>query len=105
MEPQEVDSLVQTPRRNDANVRLRTEVNQSGFVGMKDYQKLWDRKHKGSIGHVQKTENSWWKRKIAHPISKIDDYVEHIFREHNQEADHWANLGAEGQKNYSGQRQ
>ena len=29
--------------------------------------------------------------KIANPISMIDDYVKHIFREH------WANLGAEGQ--------
>ena len=39
----------------------------------------------------------WWKRKIALPISKIDDHVKHIFREHNQEAEYWANLGAEGQ--------
>ena len=29
---------------------------------------------------------------------KIDDYVKHVFREHNQEADHWANLVAEGQR-------
>ena len=28
----------------------------------------------------------------------MDDYVEHIFREQNQEANHWANLGAEGQR-------
>ena len=39
-----------------------------------------------------------WKRKIKIPISKIDDHVKHILREHNQEADHWANLGAEGQR-------
>ena len=37
--------------------------------------------------------------KIANPISKIDDDVKHIFRERNQEADHWANLGAQGQRN------
>ena len=38
------------------------------------------------------------KSKIANPISKMDDYVQHVFREHNQEADHWANLGADGQR-------
>ena len=35
---------------------------------------------------------------MASPISKIDDCVKHIFREHNQEADHWANAGAKGQR-------
>ena len=30
-------------------------------------------------------------------LQKIDDYVKHIFREHN-EANHWANVGAEGQR-------
>ena len=39
-----------------------------------------------------------WKRKVAFPFSQIDDNVKHIFREHNQEADHRANLGAEGQR-------
>ena len=28
----------------------------------------------------------------------IDDYVNHIFREHNQEADHLTNLGVKGQR-------
>ena len=46
---------------------------------------------------IQKTLHQWWK-KIANPVSSIDDYVKHIFREHNLEADHWANVGAEGQK-------
>ena len=36
------------------------------------------------------------KKDLATSISKIDDYVKHIFREYNQEADHWANLGAKG---------
>ena len=31
-------------------------------------------------------------------LGKIGDYVKHIFREHNQEADHLANLGTEGAK-------
>ena len=29
---------------------------------------------------------------------KIDDFVKHIYREHNQGADHWANIGARGQR-------
>ena len=37
-------------------------------------------------------------REIANSISKIDDFVKHVFREHNQEADQWANLGAEEQR-------
>ena len=45
-----------------------------------------------------KTLHSWWKRKTAFPISQIDGYVKHIFRKHNQEADHWANGGADGQR-------
>ena len=39
---------------------------------------------------------SWWKRKIANPILTIDDIVKHVFWEHNQEADLWANMVAEG---------
>ena len=33
----------------------------------------------------------------GNPVSPIDDFVEHTFREHNQEADDWATVGAEGQ--------
>ena len=47
---------------------------------------------------MQKTLHSWWKGKIADSISKTDDFVKHVFREHNKEADHWANIGAEGQR-------
>ena len=61
-------------------------------------RKLWDRDTEGEMGHIRKTLYSWWKRKIALPISKIDDDVKHIFREQSHEADHWANLGAEGQR-------
>ena len=42
-------------------------------------------------------EPKWWKIKVAHPVGQVDDYVKHVFREHNQEADHLANLGAEDQ--------
>ena len=27
-------------------------------------------------------------------VSKIDDDIKHIFREHNREADNWANFGS-----------
>ena len=43
-------------------------------------------------------------KKVAFPESQIDDYVKHIFREHNQEADHLANLGAEGQRKVTVER-
>ena len=55
-------------------------------------------KYRGKIGQVRKTLHLWWKEKIANPIPKIDDFVKHVFREHNQEADHWANIGAKGQR-------
>ena len=45
---------------------------------------------------IQRTLHSWRKRGIAYPVRKIDDDVKHEFREHNQEADHLGNLGAEG---------
>ena len=43
-------------------------------------------------------KNSHWKREVANPISKIDDFVTHVFREHNQEAGHWADVGGEEQR-------
>ena len=58
----------------------------------------WRKKYKDKIGQIQKTLHSWWKRKIAYPVGEFDDYMKHIFREHNQEADHLANLGTEGQQ-------
>ena len=57
--------------------------------------------YQGTIGQIQKTLYPCWKRKIANPISKIDNYVKHIFWEHDQEADRWANLDAEGQRDTS----
>ena len=55
-------------------------------------------KYRGRIGQVQMTLYSWWKKKTASPILKTDDFVKHVCREHNQEADHWANIGAHGQR-------
>ena len=55
-------------------------------------------KYQEKIGLIQKTLHQGWKKKIANLISKTDGYVKHILREHNSEADHWANVGAEGQR-------
>ena len=60
-------------------------------------QKLFGTEVSGKIGRIQKTLHQWWRKKIAKTIHEIDDNVKHIFREHN-EADHWANVGAEGQR-------
>ena len=40
------------------------------------------------------TLHSWWKTGVAFPAQRVGDYVKHICREHNQEADHITNLGA-----------
>ena len=33
-------------------------------------------------------------------ISNIDNFVKHIYREHNEEADHWADIGAQGRRKF-----
>ena len=38
------------------------------------------------------------KREIAKPISNIDSFVNHVYREHNEEADQWANIGTQGRR-------
>ena len=58
---------------------------------------LWLQKYRGRIGQVHKALYSRWRRKIANPISKIDDFVKHVLGKHNREADLLANMGAEGQ--------
>ena len=55
-------------------------------------------KYKETIGRIQKTLHSWRKRKVTYLVGVVDDNVKHVLREHNQEADHRANLGAEGQR-------
>ena len=65
---------------------------------MENRQELSRTEVPGKIGMIQKTLHQWWKKKTANHISKIDDDVKHIFREHNQEADHWAIVGTEGQR-------
>ena len=52
-------------------------------------------KYKETIGKIQKLLHSWWKKGAAMPISNIDSFANHVYREHNHEADHRANLGAQ----------
>ena len=52
-------------------------------------------KYKETIGKIQRILHSWWKRRVATPISNIDSPVGHEYREHNQEADHWAYICAQ----------
>ena len=40
-------------------------------------------KYKGTIGQIQRILHSWWKRGAAKPISNIDNFVKHVYREHN----------------------
>ena len=47
-------------------------------------------------GHIQKTLLRGGREKWF--VKLFDDNVMHIFREHNQETDHLANFGAEGQR-------
>ena len=55
-------------------------------------------RYKDTIGKNQRILHSWWKRKAATPISNIDSFVKNICREHNQEADHWADIRAQGRR-------
>ena len=55
-------------------------------------------KNKEIIGKIQRILHSWWKGRAATPISNIDNFVKHVYREQNQEANHWADTGAQGRR-------
>ena len=55
-------------------------------------------KYEDTIGKIQRILHSWWKKGVAKPISNIDSFVNHVYREHNQEAYHWASMGAQGRR-------
>ena len=71
--------------------------------------KLWRSGSMGLVRWDQRTENKWIVFK-GHCIRSgggklliqwdrsMNDYVRRVLREHDQEADHLANLGAEGQR-------
>ena len=58
---------------------------------------LWDQRIAGHLAKFKKLY-SWWKRKIANPISDIDDSVTHIFRSTIRKLITGPTLGAEGQR-------
>ena len=35
---------------------------------------------RGKVWHIQRTLHSWWKEKVAYPVTQIDDYVKLIFK-------------------------
>ena len=39
-----------------------------------------------------------WEQNLSRPIVLIGSCVNHFFRGHNKEADHWASVGASGKK-------
>ena len=81
----------------DKTIYLRGEDRQCSFVGtdVAGMQIKGQTEIQMEISPNPKTTYSRWARAIAHPISKLDDFRKHIFREHYQEADHWANRCAE----------
>ena len=79
------DSTVHT-REDGRTVQLRGDSACKWING----QCSLEHEYRGRIGQIQKT--SHWKREVANPISKFDDFVTHVFREHNQEAGHWADV-------------
>ena len=71
-------------------------------------------KYKETLGKNKRIVHSWWKRRVAKPISDIDSFVNRVYRgfvnrvyrgfvnrvyrEHTQEADHWANIATQGNR-------
>ena len=41
-----------------------------------------EQKYRGKVGQAQRILHSRWKRKIAGPISKTNNFVKHVYREH-----------------------
>ena len=58
----------------------------------------WRTRLPKKIATIQKILHHWWDKKLASPISEVDSHVEHVFREHNREADHRANVGTDGKR-------
>ena len=97
-----------TPRDlgpEDFTVHTRCEGPMVQLCGDNDVACRWingevaqGTKYKETIGKIQRILHSWWKRRVAAPNSDFDSFVEHAYREHDQEADHWANIGAQGRR-------
>ena len=66
---------------------------------MHQWTSCYGSKHRGKIGHIQKTLHSSLEEKRLHISSPRLTTVRNTFSgEHNQEADHLANMGAKGQR-------
>ena len=83
----------------DSSIAIRTEGTTVQTCGESNVAEKWINRHyamgqtlHGKLGRMQKTLHSWWKRRIAYPVTQIDDCVKH------QEADHLVILGTEGQR-------
>ena len=74
----------------DSSISIRTEGTTVQPCGNSKVAERWITGH---YAMVTKYED-----KIGYPVGLIDDHVKHISREHKQEADHLANLGAKGQR-------
>ena len=55
-------------------------------------------KYQKKVGASQRLLHQWWEQNLARPEDLIESYVSHVVREHNKEADHWANVRAGGKK-------
>ena len=90
----------------DVSVHTRTQGSTVQMCGDGNVAGKWVSGHyalgqqfQARPGRIQKPLHSWWKKKTAYPVAQIDDFVKHIFREYNEEADHLANLGTSGRRN------
>ena len=50
------------------------------------------------LGKFKESCTHGGRKGAATPTSNIDNFVKHIFREHKQEADRWADIGAQGRR-------
>ena len=56
--------------------------------------------YKERTGKIQSILHSWSKRRVATPISNNDSFVKQVYKEHHQEAHHWADIGAQGRRKF-----
>ena len=83
----------------DSSISMRTEGTTVQVSGDSKVVEKWINgmgpKDRERVESIQRTLQSLWRRKVAYPVAQVGDYVRHVFREHNQEADHLANFDAE----------
>ena len=50
------------------------------------------------LGRFKESCTHGGRKGAATPLSNIDNFVKHIHREPNQEAEHWSGIGAQGRR-------